>query len=353
MPGALNALYPEILQRIVHPKILKRYGGELEHSLRSRFIEIFSTEEYINALEDMVTRIKIGRTWKKLDIEIPNKPFIKNDKPREPFKPNNTKEQRKCHKFGGVGHLANDFCKKAKLNKFFEAGNFNDKEEESSSLKDTSESETSKSDEINIINVQINIIDLIYEVLDVNSTLPHIGTSDTCLTNIPDAKLHRTKSSKGMGFTSGKSSISIVMLKNQEDGVNLDPVEYCTCVGKNYLETLVPDRGTQLIPIQGVEFGNASQSMIPLGIIYLTLIIPHPFHCIKMKMEFVVLENCTSNHFMIAKNYLSIYGIYISNKKDRYFTIGDNKRDKFGLFIYKKQITVMKYEGKPQRNTYP
>ncbi|MBW0544167.1 hypothetical protein O181_083882 [Austropuccinia psidii MF-1] len=84
----LNALYPEISQTMLHIKILKKCGGELEHALRSRYIEPFSTEEYINALEDIVTRSKIGRNWKKVDIKSPNKPFIKKYEPREPFKPN-------------------------------------------------------------------------------------------------------------------------------------------------------------------------------------------------------------------------------------------------------------------------
>ncbi|MBW0559190.1 hypothetical protein O181_098905 [Austropuccinia psidii MF-1] len=106
----LNAQYPQISQKMVHMKILKKCGGELKHSLKSRFIEPFSTEEYINSLEDIMTRTKIGRAWKKLDIKSPNKPFIKKDKPREPFNPNtpNNNEQRKCNKCGGIRHLANN-----------------------------------------------------------------------------------------------------------------------------------------------------------------------------------------------------------------------------------------------------
>ncbi|MBW0520004.1 hypothetical protein O181_059719 [Austropuccinia psidii MF-1] len=84
----LNALYPEMSQRMVHMKILKKFGGGLEHALRSRCIEPCSTEEYINALEDIVTRTKIDTTWKKLDIKSPNKLFIKKDKSKEAFKPN-------------------------------------------------------------------------------------------------------------------------------------------------------------------------------------------------------------------------------------------------------------------------
>ncbi|MBW0574557.1 hypothetical protein O181_114272 [Austropuccinia psidii MF-1] len=120
-------------------KLLKKCDGELEHALRSRCIGQCSTEEHINALEDIGTRTKIGRTWKKLDIQSPNKPFIKKDKPKEPFKPNtpNTNEQRKFHKCGGIGHLANNCLKKAKINEFVETKDQNDKQDESDSEKDT------------------------------------------------------------------------------------------------------------------------------------------------------------------------------------------------------------------------
>ncbi|MBW0535487.1 hypothetical protein O181_075202 [Austropuccinia psidii MF-1] len=119
-------------QRMVHMKILQKCGGELEHSLRSRCIEPCSTEEYINSLQDIVMRTKIGRTWKKVDIKSPNKPFIKKDKPREPFNLNTPKfnEKRKCHKFGCIGHLVNNCLKKAKINEIVETDTHNDKEEE-------------------------------------------------------------------------------------------------------------------------------------------------------------------------------------------------------------------------------
>ncbi|MBW0510730.1 hypothetical protein O181_050445 [Austropuccinia psidii MF-1] len=81
----LDALYPEMSQKMVHIKILKKCGGELEHALRRRCIEPCSTEEYINAVEYIVTKTKIGRNWKKVYIEGSNKPFIKKDEPREPF----------------------------------------------------------------------------------------------------------------------------------------------------------------------------------------------------------------------------------------------------------------------------
>ncbi|MBW0504351.1 hypothetical protein O181_044066 [Austropuccinia psidii MF-1] len=153
---------------MVHRKILEKCGEESENSLRSRSIEPCYTEEYINALE------------------------------------------------------ANNCPKKEKINETVETDGHNDGENESDSEKDVEESETSQSDGINTITAQINNIDLLYEVLGSNSNLPQVSKSDTRLTNIQDAKLHRTKPEKVIGYTAGKSSISIVMVRNQEEKENLD-----------------------------------------------------------------------------------------------------------------------------------
>ncbi|MBW0472395.1 hypothetical protein O181_012110 [Austropuccinia psidii MF-1] len=119
-------------------KILKTCGGELEHALISRCIEPYSTEVYINPLEDTVRRTKIGRTWRTLDIKSPNKQ-------RENFKPNtrNNNEKRKCRTCGGIGDLANNCLKKTKINEIVETEDHNDKEDESDSEKDSEESEIS------------------------------------------------------------------------------------------------------------------------------------------------------------------------------------------------------------------
>ncbi|MBW0564991.1 hypothetical protein O181_104706 [Austropuccinia psidii MF-1] len=105
--------------------------------------------------------------------------------------------------------------------------------------------------------------------------------------------MYRTKPEKGMGYTAGKSSVSFVMGDNQEAKVNLDTGAYCTCVGKSYLRTIFPDWKAKLIPIQVVKFSSASESMKPLGIIDLKLIFPQPSQCIRIKVEFVVMDNCT------------------------------------------------------------
>ncbi|MBW0544822.1 hypothetical protein O181_084537 [Austropuccinia psidii MF-1] len=60
-----------------------------------------------------------------------------------------------------------------------------------------------------------------------------------------------------------------------------------------------------------------------------------------METEIVVMGNCTSQHIILGNDYLNIYGIDINNHKDRYFTLGENKRQKFAFFNMPKQISVI------------
>ncbi|MBW0569541.1 hypothetical protein O181_109256 [Austropuccinia psidii MF-1] len=54
------------------------------------------------------------------------------------------------------------------------------------------------------------------------------------------------------------------------------------------------------------------------------------------------MNNCTLHDFILGNDYLNIYGIDINNHKDSYFTIGENKRQKFALPLEKVEITVIK-----------
>ncbi|MBW0512710.1 hypothetical protein O181_052425 [Austropuccinia psidii MF-1] len=82
--------------------------------------------------------------------------------------------------------------------------------------------------------------------------------------------------------------------------------------------------------------------MYPLGIFEAAMIFPHPAGSMRLKVEIVVMNNCTSQHFILGNDYLNIYGIDINNHKDRYFTIGENKRQKFAFPLEKREITVIK-----------
>ncbi|MBW0542018.1 hypothetical protein O181_081733 [Austropuccinia psidii MF-1] len=120
------------------------------------------------------------------------------------------------------------------------------------------------------------------------------------------------------------------------------PGAFCSCVGKSFLKTCVPNLEDQLFPINGIKCNSASSPMKELGIFETTVIFAHINGNLRITVEFVVMENCSSTHFTLGNYYLMMYGIDLNNNKDRYFTIGDNKNQKFAFLSFKIQITVSK-----------
>ena len=96
-----------------------------------------------------------------------------------------------------------------------------------------------------------------------------------------------------------------------------------------------------LLPIEGVHFSSSSNNMYPLGILDTNIVFSHPTESIRMKTEIVVMDNCTSQHIILGNDCLNIYGIDINNHKDRYFTIGENKRQIFAFSNMPKQISIV------------
>ncbi|MBW0520945.1 hypothetical protein O181_060660 [Austropuccinia psidii MF-1] len=81
--------------------------------------------------------------------------------------------------------------------------------------------------------------------------------------------------------------------------------------------------------------------MYPLGVLDTNLVFPHPAGSLRVKTEIVVMDNCTSQHIILGNDYLNIYGIDLNNHKDRYFTIGDSKREIFAFSNIPKKISVI------------
>ncbi|MBW0563932.1 hypothetical protein O181_103647 [Austropuccinia psidii MF-1] len=126
-----------------------------------------------------------------------------------------------------------------------------------------------------------------------------------------------------------------------EAKVNLDTGAFCTCVGKDYLQAILREWKNHLLPIEGVQISSSSNNMYPLGILDTNLVCPHPAGSVRMKTEILLMDNCTSPHIILKNYYFNIYGIDINNHEDRYFTIGENKRQNFAFSNMPKQISVI------------
>ncbi|MBW0508431.1 hypothetical protein O181_048146 [Austropuccinia psidii MF-1] len=64
----LSALHPDMSDSMINMTILIKCGGELENAIKCSFVEPCSAENYINAMEDIITRTRIGKTWTRIPM---------------------------------------------------------------------------------------------------------------------------------------------------------------------------------------------------------------------------------------------------------------------------------------------
>ncbi|MBW0519693.1 hypothetical protein O181_059408 [Austropuccinia psidii MF-1] len=162
------------------------------------------------------------------------------------------------------------------------------------------------------------------------------------LSNIQDAQLMKTKPNRGNFYTAVNSCLTEVVIENKPTKLLLDPGAFCSCVGKSFLKTCVQNFEDQLLPIDGIKLNSASNPIKALGICETNVIFPPINGNLRIIVEFVVMENFSSTHFILGNDYLIMYRIKLHNNKDRYFTIGDNKHQKFAFLPFKTHITVSK-----------
>ncbi|MBW0567778.1 hypothetical protein O181_107493 [Austropuccinia psidii MF-1] len=212
-------------ETMVHKRILRKCGRDLEHAIRSRCIEPCSTGDYINAMEDITTRTKIGRSCYQppMDNKTSWKPISKPNKPHY-------KAPLKCHKCGSTSHLANNCPKRTRINEI---------EIEKDDTKETndvpvheSDSEPSEEedlpDELSIENINVS-----FEVTEMHTHLLQYSTECMDLIHVEDAKTQKTKPARGKGYTAGSSYITNIVINSREAKLNLDSCAFCTCFGKD------------------------------------------------------------------------------------------------------------------------
>ncbi|MBW0517602.1 hypothetical protein O181_057317 [Austropuccinia psidii MF-1] len=178
----LTALRPDMSETMVHKRILIKCGGDPEHAIRSRCIEPCSTEDYINAMEDITNRKKTGRNWYKspIDKKTSGKPISKPNKPQDIL-------PLKCHKCGSTSHLANTFPKKTRMNEI-EIEKVEDTKETKDVSLHESDSEPSEEEELPD-ELRIENINVPFEVTEVHTHLPQYSDEFMDLIHVKEAKI--------------------------------------------------------------------------------------------------------------------------------------------------------------------
>ena len=134
---------------------------------------------------------------------------------------------------------------------------------------------------------------------------------------------------KGKGYEKGVSDLTTVLYDGLSFKCLLDTGAYCSVVGKKFLSKIIPDWEKKLDKISANNFKSCSTNLKPLGIIDLSLIFPHEQGSVRLKLEFVVMDNVHVQYFILGNDYLRMYGINIDNTNDHVFTIGKDITKKF------------------------
>ncbi|MBW0536807.1 hypothetical protein O181_076522 [Austropuccinia psidii MF-1] len=346
----LTALYPDMSEFVIPRKILRQCGGDLENTIKSRTTEKSSEEDIINIMEDVITRSMIGfsRVNLKTRFNTPWKDYVDKN-PKGNY--NNMKYKskdliKKCHIGQSTTNLANYCPKKGKINEI-------DIEKEPDVERDYVNEANSddKSSIFSEYSKDIENINVTFDIMECHSQFPQLRNCQLDLSKIQDAQLMKTKPNRKKGYTAENSCITEVVIDKKPTKVLVDPGGFCSCVGKYFLKNCVPNFEDQSLPIDGTKLNSKSDPMKALGIFEITVIFPHIYGNLRITVEFAVMENCTSTHFILGNDHLIMYGIDLHNNKDRYFTIGDYKCQKyaflpFGRKIKENELSTLLYDHK-------
>ncbi|MBW0502991.1 hypothetical protein O181_042706 [Austropuccinia psidii MF-1] len=133
---------------MINMKILRKCGGEIENAIKCGCVELCSTEEYINAMKDMITRKKVGKTWIKNLMESNMIPKISKE---------DRKPVLKSHICVSTSNLANNCIKKTKINEVQVIENVQCVEEKEESDKDSTVSEDTPVEHYSIENITVSL----------------------------------------------------------------------------------------------------------------------------------------------------------------------------------------------------
>ncbi|MBW0530204.1 hypothetical protein O181_069919 [Austropuccinia psidii MF-1] len=216
-----------------------------------------------------------------MESTLVSKTFREHKRPERPV--------FKCNKCGSTSHLANTCTKKTRINEVQVI-----EEAKCTEEKEESDLDSEVSEDTPVEDCPIENITAFFEVTEVHTHLPQYSEDCHNLINNQEAKICKTKPARGKVYTSGASCITSIMINDIEGRVNLDTGACITCVGKDYLQAILHEWKSHLLPIEGVQFSSASNKMYPLVILDTNLVFPDQAGGVRMKNEIVVMDNCTS-----------------------------------------------------------
>ncbi|MBW0468587.1 hypothetical protein O181_008302 [Austropuccinia psidii MF-1] len=337
----LEAIDPQIDIQMRNHKLLTQIPGELEHAVKCRCNQNCTLDDISNTLQDVRKRTNIGKySPYKISVFREKQTFRVEfkDKPRERVA-DVTKKKNSCQNCGSTDHYANNFPKAKKKVYSVEKvpeGESPTEDSESDSMGDANREKADEDQhprEEFLVEYQEET-PLEIQDIQLEEGMPQDTENRKLCKHTQDAQTIIVRPTKLMAYIHGTATKMTVWIDNAQNPLMIDSGAHFSIVARNYLDHHFQNWEKQLLPTKAKKFKSALGKMTSIGTIIKEIIIPHRKVNIRLNPEFFVLEDAHIQRFLLGTDYQRMYGISISNSKNRHITIAKNKEKKASLDIY-------------------
>ncbi|GAA5918560.1 hypothetical protein JCM5296_006189 [Sporobolomyces johnsonii] len=147
-----------------------------------------------------------------------------------------------------------------------------------------------------------------------------------------DAPMRTKGVNSGRAFSTALSLATLVLVNGHPASIFLDTGAAPSIADASTLNLLEPEWRRRLKPLpKESTFTAFGSTLRPLGTVRSCLVFPHPAGCIRITVEFAVIDEATRPiPFILGMDWMLTYGFNIMLEHGPYFTIGRNKQ-RYGI----------------------
>ncbi|MBW0507155.1 hypothetical protein O181_046870 [Austropuccinia psidii MF-1] len=157
--------------------------------------------------------------------------------------------------------------------------------------------------------------------LKLEAVMPQNTANNNLCKYTKDAQTLLVIPTRRMAYIHVTATNMTVFIDNSQHPFIIYSGAHCSIVAREYLDSHFPDWEKQLLPTKARKSKSTSGKMISIGTIIKEIIIPHRKGNIRLNKEFLAFEDSQIQGFLLGKDYQRMYGIDISNSKNRHITI--------------------------------
>ncbi|MBW0529475.1 hypothetical protein O181_069190 [Austropuccinia psidii MF-1] len=175
--------------------------------------------------------------------------------------------------------------------------------------------------------------------LQLEGVMPQDTANNNLCKYTPDAHTFLVTPTRGMAYLNVTATNMTVFNDNSQHPFIIDSGAHCSIVAREYLDNHLPDWEKKLFQTKARNSKSTSGKWISIGTIIKEIIIPHRKGNIRLNKELLEIEDSQIQGFLLGTDYQRMYGIEISNIKNRHIAIEGQFRT---ILTSKQSLSLLK-----------